>query len=113
MVSVGNGVVGNGVVGNGVVGNGVVGGHGDGEVGHDCTLALEHPADVDTTSFGNHELQQQLAAEIAEMRNGRGQPPAQLCPTGARRSEHRAVAAGDSRLLADRSNEPTLDELVE
>ena len=70
-------------------------------------------ADVDAAAFGDDQLQQQLAAQIAEVLDGRRQPPPEFGPTGSGRGEHGAVPASDTRLLSDRPNQATLDELVE
>ena len=81
------------------------------EVGDDVTLPLQHVADVDAAAFGDHQLQQQLAAQVAQVLDRRRQPPPEFGTTGTRRGEHRAVAAGDARLLADRSR-PDRDRRV-
>ncbi len=72
-----------------------------GEVGDDRALPVQQVADIDATAFGDHQLQQQLAAQVAQVLDRGRQPPAKLGPTGAGRGEDRAVAAGDARLLAD------------
>src|SRR4029078_9287716 len=62
---------------------------------------------------GDHELQQQVTAEIAGMGDGYRQPSTQLRPPGARGGEDRAVAAGDPGLLPDRMHVATDLELLQ
>ncbi len=64
-------------------------------------LLIQHVGDVDFTDVGDDQLQQQFAAQIAKVGDGRVQPPSQLGATGACCGQDRAISSGDAGLFAD------------
>lgn len=63
-------------------------------------LTIEEPRWIDAALLAQHEFEEQLAAEVAQVGNRRRQPRAQPGPAATGGSEDRAVAAGDATLLA-------------
>ena len=76
-------------------------------------LAVEHVVDSDSAKIGDDQLQEQLTAEIAEMRDRRVEPLAKLRPSTTGGGQDRAVAARDTRLLPHRVEEFAGRQLVE
>jgi hypothetical protein len=76
-------------------------------------LLQQHGLHVDAAVLGQDQLQQQLAAQVAEVRHRCAEPGAQLCPAGACGGKDGAVAAGDAGLLADRADVVAAGQLLE
>ncbi len=76
-------------------------------------LEGEHVGDVDVAALGDHQLEQQLTAQVAQVGDRRRQPPAQLGTARPGGGQNRPVAAGDARLLPHGMHEAADRELIE
>ena len=84
-----------------------------GHVGDAGVLPLEHVADVDVADIGDDQLQEQFAAQVAEVDHGRGEPLPELGAAGSCRGEDGAIPAGDARLFTNRLDVAADSQLFE